>query len=53
MGNLLFKLMPSGGKDDPDDLASVLCIPSSHAYILLENDHSTIIGGHMGINKNI
>ena len=50
MGNLLFKLMPSEGKDDPDDLASVLCIPSSHVYILLENYHSTIIGD-MGINK--
>ena len=51
MGNLLFKVLPSEGKDDPNDLISVLCIPFSHAYILLENYHSTIIGGHMGINK--
>ena len=26
MGNLLFKLLPSEGKDDHDDLTSVLCM---------------------------
>lgn len=51
MGKLLFEVLPAEGKDDPNDLNSVLCIPSSHAYILLENCYSTIIGGHMGINK--
>ena len=51
MGNLLFKVLLPEGKDDPNDLVSVLCIPSSHAYILLENYHSTILSGHMGINK--
>ena len=50
MGDLLFKII-NHDVDNNSDLKSVLCIPPSHAYILLEHYHSSIMGAHMDINK--
>ena len=47
LDGLLFKILDDG----EGNLDTVLCIPTSKVYILLNAYHSSILGGHTGITK--
>ena len=46
-GGLLYRYMRNS-TGDPDP---VLCVPVSKIYVFLEQFHSSILGGHMGMSK--
>ena len=46
LDGLLFQIIELDGRLD-----TVLCIPTSKVHILLDNYHSSLIGGHSGITK--
>ena len=47
LDGLLFKMLD----EEEGNLDTVLCIPTSKVYILLNAYHSSILGGHTGITK--
>ena len=47
LDDLVFKIIEL----DDERLDTVLCIPSSMVHILLDTNHSSLIGGHTGITK--
>ena len=49
LGSILFKYMPQKS----GDLESVMCIPPSKFDCILDYYHSTVIGGHQGMNKTL
>ena len=49
LGTLLFKLTPNKlGEMNP-----VLCVPPSKMYLILDHYHSSLLGGHQGMNKTL
>ena len=47
LDSLLFKIT----ENNVGEMDTVLCIPTSEVYVLLEMYHSNVMGGHLGITK--
>ena len=49
LGSILFRLIP----DKTGQMHPVMCIPPSKMDLILDYYHSTLLGGHQGMNKTL